>query len=317
MAINPKIGLTFAAGLRSFLRQDPDVIMVGEIRDKETAEIAIQASLTGHLVFSTVHTNDAAGAVTRLVDMGVEPFLVASSLTAMLAQRLVRRVCPDCREPYTPTDEELKEIGLTARRAQAALRRGRTIYQAEGCADCNRTGYRGRTGIYELLLVDDDIRQLMLKNVDSSTIKKAAVEQGHAARCSTTARARSPGRDHHRRGAQRHPGRHLTRPLRGPGYHMPVFEYRGLNDGRQDRQGPARGGLAQDAARAAAQGRRVPHRGAGPGRGQPRPRVRKGARRAAAPRREVNFAQAGRAAASAPTTSPSPPASSPRCWARA
>src|SRR5262249_16607211 len=106
MAINPKIGLSFATGLRSFLRQDPDVIMVGEIRDRETAEIAIQASLTGHLVFSTVHTNDSSGAVTRLVDMGVEPFLVASSLTAIMAQRLVRRVCADCRSPYQPTEEE-------------------------------------------------------------------------------------------------------------------------------------------------------------------------------------------------------------------
>ena len=131
MAINPKIGLTFAAGLRSFLRQDPDVIMVGEIRDRETAEIAIQASLTGHLVFSTVHTNDAAGAITRLVDMGVEPFLVASSLTAVLAQRLVRRVCRDCREAYQPTDEELKEVGLTP---EAVARAGNPpIYRAKGC----------------------------------------------------------------------------------------------------------------------------------------------------------------------------------------
>ncbi|WP_239013953.1 type II secretion system ATPase GspE [Archangium violaceum] len=177
MAINPKIGLTFAQGLRSFLRQDPDVIMVGEIRDKETAEIAIQASLTGHLVFSTVHTNDAASAVTRLVDMGVEPFLVASSLTAILAQRLVRRVCPDCRVQYTPTDEELKEIGLT--RALLKERYGlEKIYKATGCPSCNQNGYRGRTGIYELLLVDDTVRQLALKNVDSSTIKKAAMNNG-------------------------------------------------------------------------------------------------------------------------------------------
>ncbi|PTL80431.1 type II secretion system ATPase GspE [Vitiosangium sp. GDMCC 1.1324] len=177
MAISPKIGLTFAQGLRSFLRQDPDVIMVGEIRDKETAEIAIQASLTGHLVFSTVHTNDAASAITRLVDMGVEPFLVASSLTAVLAQRLVRRVCPDCRVQYTPTDEELKEIGLN--RAQLKERYGlEKIYKATGCPSCNQNGYRGRTGIYELLLVDDSVRQLALKNVDSSTIKKAAMSNG-------------------------------------------------------------------------------------------------------------------------------------------
>jgi general secretion pathway protein E len=177
MATSPKIGLTFANGLRSFLRQDPDVIMVGEIRDKETAEIAIQASLTGHLVFSTVHTNDSAGAVTRLVDMGVEPFLVASSLTAILAQRLVRRVCPDCRAQYTPTEVELKEIGLS--RAILKEKFGVTqIYKATGCPACNRNGYRGRTGVYELLLVDDDIRQLVLKNVDSSTIKKSAVARG-------------------------------------------------------------------------------------------------------------------------------------------
>ncbi len=177
MAISPKIGLTFAQGLRSFLRQDPDVIMVGEIRDKETAEIAIQASLTGHLVFSTVHTNDAASAVTRLVDMGVEPFLVASSLTAILAQRLVRRVCPDCRVQYTPTDEELKELTLT--RALLKERYGvEKIYRATGCPSCGQNGYRGRTGIYELLLVDETVRQLALKNVDASTIKKAAVASG-------------------------------------------------------------------------------------------------------------------------------------------
>ena len=177
MAISPKIGLSFAQGLRAFLRQDPDVIMVGEIRDKETAEIAIQASLTGHLVFSTVHTNDAAGAVTRLVDMGVEPFLVASSLTAILAQRLVRRVCPDCRVLYEPTDVELREIGLS--RATLKERHGvDKIYKATGCNTCSQNGYRGRTGIYELLPVDDEIRQLVLKNVDASTIKKSAVSRG-------------------------------------------------------------------------------------------------------------------------------------------
>ncbi|ADO70986.1 type II secretion system ATPase GspE [Stigmatella aurantiaca] len=177
MAISPKIGLTFAQGLRSFLRQDPDVIMVGEIRDKETAEIAIQASLTGHLVLSTVHTNDAAGAVTRLVDMGVEPFLVASSLTAILAQRLVRRVCPDCRVPTSTEDHELKELSHT--RASFKERYGvDRIYKATGCPNCNRTGYRGRTGIYEFLLVDDDVRQLVLKNVDASTIKKSAMSKG-------------------------------------------------------------------------------------------------------------------------------------------
>src|SRR6185295_5375786 len=151
MAINPKIGLTFAAGLRSFLRQDPDVIMVGEIRDRETAEIAIQASLTGHLVFSTVHTNDAASAITRLVDMGVEPFLVASSLMGVLAQRLVRVLCKDCRAPYLPTPEELKEIGLTPEKVRETS--GGMLYKPAGCDSCNGTGYRGRSGIYEMMLL--------------------------------------------------------------------------------------------------------------------------------------------------------------------
>ncbi len=175
--VNPKIELTFANGLRSFLRQDPDVIMVGEIRDLETAEISIQASLTGHLVLSTVHTNDAAGAITRLVDMGVQPFLVASSLVGVLAQRLVRVLCPGCKKPYAPTQEERDQAGLT----DDVLRRAgnpRFVYKAQGCPACQNTGYQGRTGIYELMLVDDDVRQLILKNVDSSTIKKAAVERG-------------------------------------------------------------------------------------------------------------------------------------------
>jgi general secretion pathway protein E len=171
--VNPKIELTFANGLRSFLRQDPDVIMVGEIRDLETAEIAIQASLTGHLVFSTVHTNDAAGAITRLVDMGVEPFLVASSLFGVLAQRLVRVLCKDCRMPYFPSPEELKEIGLAATQVREAS--GGMLYKPAGCDQCNGTGYRGRSGIYEMMLIDDEIRQLILKNVDSGTIKRQAV----------------------------------------------------------------------------------------------------------------------------------------------
>jgi general secretion pathway protein E len=175
--INPKIELTFASGLRAFLRQDPDVIMVGEIRDLETAEIAIQASLTGHLVLSTVHTNDAAGAITRLVDMGVQPFLVASSLVGVLAQRLVRVLCPECRKPYVPTPEERDQVGLSDEiLAQAG--KPAVIYKAAGCAACQHTGYLGRTGIYELMLVDDDIRALVLKNTDSSTIKKAAVDHG-------------------------------------------------------------------------------------------------------------------------------------------
>jgi general secretion pathway protein E len=175
--VNPKIELTFAGGLRAFLRQDPDVIMVGEIRDLETAEIAIQASLTGHLVLSTVHTNDAAGAITRLVDMGVQPFLVASSLVGVLAQRLVRVLCPACRKPYAPTAEEREQVGLSDEiLAQAG--NPAVIYKSTGCPACQQTGYLGRTGIYELMLVDDDIRALVLKNTDSSTIKKAAVDRG-------------------------------------------------------------------------------------------------------------------------------------------
>jgi general secretion pathway protein E len=175
--VNPKIQLTFANGLRSFLRQDPDVIMVGEIRDLETAEIAIQASLTGHLVFSTVHTNDAAGAITRLVDMGVQPFLVASSLVGVLAQRLVRVLCAECRKPYAPTAEELAQASISPDML-AAAGSPKALFRAVGCPACQHTGYQGRTGIYELMLVDDDLRQLILKNVDSNTIKRQAVANG-------------------------------------------------------------------------------------------------------------------------------------------
>ncbi len=169
--VNPKINLTFAAGLRSFLRQDPDVIMVGEIRDRETAEISIQASLTGHLVFSTIHTNDAPGAVTRLVDMQVEPFLVASSLLAVLAQRLVRTICPDCREPYPANDEELSEIGLTTKDVK-------TLYRGRGCEACQFTGYRGRLGIFELMVINDEVRTAIMNNADSNTIKTKARDFG-------------------------------------------------------------------------------------------------------------------------------------------
>jgi general secretion pathway protein E len=170
--VNPKIGLTFASGLRSILRQDPNVILIGEIRDLETAEIAIQASLTGHLVFSTLHTNDAPSAITRLVDMGVEPFLVGSSLVAVLAQRLVRVLCKHCREAYAATPEELKEIGV--RPPERAVK----VYRAKGCAECNFTGYRGRVGIFELMLIDDDLRSLVSQNIDSKTIKQAAIRKG-------------------------------------------------------------------------------------------------------------------------------------------
>jgi general secretion pathway protein E len=171
--VNPKINLTFANGLRSILRQDPDVIMVGEVRDLETAEIAIQASLTGHLVFSTLHTNDSAGAITRLIDMGIEPFLASSSVIAIMAQRLVRIVCPDCRQQYSPGEEELGEIGM-----DSAMAAGKPLYRAIGCQNCLGTGYHGRTGIFELLALDDDIRTLILKNYDSNTIKKTATDKG-------------------------------------------------------------------------------------------------------------------------------------------
>jgi len=170
--VNPKINLSFATGLRAVLRQDPNVVLVGEIRDKETADIAIQASLTGHLVLSTLHTNDAASAITRLVDMGVEPFLVGSSLVGVLAQRLVRVLCLECREAYTPSNDELEDAGFEAQEQPV------TLYRARGCANCAHTGYRGRVGIFELMLVEDSIRAMVSKNVDAKTIKKQAVAQG-------------------------------------------------------------------------------------------------------------------------------------------
>lgn len=173
MQVNPKIELTFAKGLRSILRQDPDVIMVGEIRDLETSEIAIQASLTGHLVFSTLHTNDSAGAVTRLIDMGIEPFLVSSSVVAIAAQRLIRLLCPLCKKEYTPAIPELEELGIEPSQIS-----GRHIYAAAGCDKCLHTGYRGRTGIYEILLVNDEIRGLIQQNVNSQIIKNKAIEGG-------------------------------------------------------------------------------------------------------------------------------------------
>jgi general secretion pathway protein E len=173
--VNPKIDLTFASGLRSILRQDPDIIMVGEIRDRETAEIAIQASLTGHLVFSTLHTNDAASAVTRLLDMGVEPFLISSSVLAMMAQRLVRLLCPACRESVQPDPETLRELGLTE---EACAQPGGQFYRARGCDACHNTGYRGRTGIYELMVMDDTIRTLVMQQANANMIKATALQHG-------------------------------------------------------------------------------------------------------------------------------------------
>ncbi len=175
MQVNPKIQFTFASGLRAILRQDPDVVMVGEIRDHETAEIAIQASLTGHLVLSTLHTNDAPGAITRLIDMGTEPFLVSSSLLAVLAQRLVRRLCPHCKQPHTLLDEELKELGLSPSQVKnrGAFRPGTT-----DCSFCSGTRYVGREGIYELLMLTDSVRSLILQRIDSLSIRQAAQRDG-------------------------------------------------------------------------------------------------------------------------------------------
>ncbi|MBJ80619.1 MAG: type II secretion system protein GspE [Myxococcales bacterium] len=172
--VNPKINLSFAGGLRSFLRHDPDVIMVGEIRDLETAEIAIQAALTGHLVLSTIHTNDAPGAITRLVDMGVEPFLVASSVIGILAQRLIRTLCPECKKPYAAPDEELKELGLSKDMVGPKPQ----FWRGEGCPACLDTGYQRRMGIHELMMPNDELREMILKNMDSNSIKKTAMSKG-------------------------------------------------------------------------------------------------------------------------------------------
>ena len=201
--VQPKIGLTFASSLRAFLRQDPDVVMVGEIRDKETVDVSINASLTGHLVLSTIHTNDAAGAITRMIDMGVEPFLIRSSVIGILAQRLVRVLCPSCKEPYPAQDSELEELGLTperiAWRTRRRLRETTRYYprgtpdrdpldlepgtrpmffRARGCDKCGNTGFAGRRGIYELLLIDDEVGPLILKSADAQTVRRAAQEQG-------------------------------------------------------------------------------------------------------------------------------------------
>lgn len=171
--VNPKIELTFAAGLRSILRQDPDIIMVGEIRDSETAEIAVQSALTGHLVFSTLHTNDAAGALTRLLDMKIEPFLVSSAVNGILAQRLVRRLCPKCRTSYQPSDEMIRHFdGLLHEQND------RQFFRSTGCETCQNIGYRGRTGIYELMIINDAIRELLMAGADASTIRQAAQKNG-------------------------------------------------------------------------------------------------------------------------------------------
>jgi type IV pilus assembly protein PilB len=170
LQVNPKAGVTFASGLRSILRQDPDIIMVGEIRDRETAEIAIQAALTGHLVFATLHTNDAGSAATRLIDMGIEPFLVASSVIGILAQRLTRKICDRCKKPYPATPELLKSLGIATERV--------TFYKGEGCSACKNTGYRERVGIFELIEMNEAIRTLIIAKASSSAITTTAIKAG-------------------------------------------------------------------------------------------------------------------------------------------
>ena len=169
--INPKSGVTFASALRSILRQDPDVIMVGEVRDEETVELGIRAALTGHLVFSTIHTNDAASGFTRLLNWNVEPFLIASTVKGILAQRLVRRVCAECREPYEPTQKELKMIGLGPKDSIET-------FKGKGCLSCRNTGFKGRVGIYELLLMDRKISELVLNQEPGYKIREQARKNG-------------------------------------------------------------------------------------------------------------------------------------------
>lgn len=171
--VKESVGMTFAKALRAFLRQDPDVIMVGEMRDLETSQIAIQASLTGHLVISTLHTNDAPGAVTRLVDMGVEPFLISSTLMGVLAQRLVRKVCSSCKSPFEPTDQQLSNLNLSPHDVG-----DKQFYYGSGCGDCNDTGYKGRKGIYELLMVSDTIRGLINDRAPTVVVRQKAIEEG-------------------------------------------------------------------------------------------------------------------------------------------
>lgn len=173
IGVKPKINLTFAAGLRTILRQDPDVVMVGEIRDLETAQIAIQASLTGHLVMSTLHTNDAPSAITRLVDMGIEPYLLSSTIVGVIAQRLVRRICPDCVKPYKATEDEIKSLGVKS----SDLNKGQ-LFMGEGCKECYGTGYRGRHGIYEMMNISNPIKKQIVQSPDAVVLRKIALENG-------------------------------------------------------------------------------------------------------------------------------------------
>jgi len=171
--INTEVGLTFAKCLRSFLRQDPDIILVGEIRDLETAEIAVQASLTGHLVFTTLHTNDAPSSVIRLLDLGLEAFLLTATVEGIVAQRLVRTICPNCKEAYTPTEEQLMELSLTTEEVK-----GRQFYRGKGCDNCHGSGYRGRLALFELLVLDDDIRDMIMESASTNVLREAARKRG-------------------------------------------------------------------------------------------------------------------------------------------
>jgi type IV pilus assembly protein PilB len=171
--IKPDIELTFARILRAMLRQDPDTILVGEIRDRETAEIAVQASLTGHLVFSTLHTNDAPSAIARLLDLGLEPFLVTATLEGIVAQRLVRKICLSCKEQYTPSLEQLMEMELRPEDVK-----GRVFYYGRGCEACNNTGYRGRQGLYEIMTLDDEMRDMIIKHASTQVLRHEAKKRG-------------------------------------------------------------------------------------------------------------------------------------------
>ncbi len=171
--INNEVGLTFARALRSFLRQDPDIILVGETRDLETAQIAVQASLTGHLVFTTLHTNDAPSSIARLLDLGLDPFLVTATLEGVVAQRLIRRICTRCKEAYDPSEEHLMELGLTHDDLQ-----GRQIYRGAGCDICNKSGYKGRQGIYEIMVLSDETRELIMQNASTQVLAAESLKRG-------------------------------------------------------------------------------------------------------------------------------------------
>ena len=171
--MRPDIGVTFARCLRSILRQDPDVVMVGEIRDLETAEIAAQASLTGHIVFTTLHTNDAPSSLARLLDLGIEPFLLTATIEGIVAQRLIRKICENCKTPFTPSESQLMELGLTPEDVK-----DKKIYYGKGCSKCNNTGYKGRTALFEIMTFNDEIRELVMNHASTNVLRAAAQRSG-------------------------------------------------------------------------------------------------------------------------------------------